>query len=99
LAVELIQSVGPIPGYYTNTEHTRKWWKKEQFIPRVADRLGYPDEWRKKGKTGALDNAKERMTEILATHKVKVPLSQGQDEEIEKILQDARMYYKEKDLL
>ncbi len=43
LAIDLIKEIGPIPGFYLNSEHTRKWWKKEQFIPKVADRLTYPD--------------------------------------------------------
>jgi len=28
LAIDLIEEVGPIPGFYLNKEHTRKWWKK-----------------------------------------------------------------------
>ena len=38
MAIDLIEQVGPIPGQYLNTEHTRKWWKREQFIPKTADR-------------------------------------------------------------
>jgi len=92
LALDLIDEVGPIPGHYLNKEHTRKWWKKEQFIPKVADRLTYP-EWMRRGKKIALDYAKERMDDILATHKP-TPLPQDQSEELEKILEEAREYYK-----
>ena len=97
LAIDLIEKVGPIPGHYLNQEHTRKWWKKEQFIPKVADRLTYP-EWMKTGKKSCLDYAKERMEEILATHKP-TPLTDSQEEEIERILEKARKYYKERGLL
>ena len=98
MALDLIDEVGPIPGYYLNKEHTRKWWKLEQFIPRVADRLTYP-EWLKGGKKDCLSLAKERYQKILSTHKVDPPLTQNQEEEIERILKEARKYYREKGLI
>ncbi len=97
LALDLIEKVGPIPGFYLNKEHTRKWWKKEQFIPESADRLTYP-EWMKTGKKDCLDYAKERMEEILATHRV-LPLTASQEEDIKRILEEARKYYREKSLI
>jgi len=97
LAVDLIKEVGPIPGYFLNKQHTRKWWKLEQFMPKAADRLTYP-EWMATGKKSCLDYAKERMEEILATHKP-IPLTLGQEEEIERILEEARTYYREKGLI
>ncbi len=45
-----------------------------------------------------IEKAKERMEQIMATHNV-VPLSDSQDAEIDKILGQARKYYKEKGLL
>ena len=97
LAIDLIEEVGPIPGHFLNTEHTRKWWKHEQFVPKAADRLTYP-EWTKTGKKSALDYAKERMEEILATHKPK-PLTSSQEEEVERVLEEARAYYRKKGLI
>lgn len=97
MAIELIKEVGPIPGYYLNKAHTRKWWKKEQFVPKVADRLSYPD-WIKRGKKTAIEYAKERVKEILDTHKP-TPLPEDQDKEIDKILEEARKYYKEKGVM
>ena len=97
LATDLIEEVGPVPGMYLDKEHTRKWWKREQFMSRVADRLSYP-EWLMSGKKSALNYAEERMEEILATHKPE-PLTASQEEEIEKILQEARNYYKSKAML
>ncbi|MFC1914943.1 trimethylamine methyltransferase family protein [Chloroflexota bacterium] len=58
LAIDLIEQVGPIPGQYLNTAHTRKWWQQEQFIPKSADREPYP-EWIKKGKKDAVALAGE----------------------------------------
>jgi len=97
LAIELIEEVGPVPGYYLDKEHTRKWWKKESFEPKVADRLTYP-EWMAGGKRSALDYAKERMGEILATHEPN-PLTSTQEEEVERILREAKRYYREKGLV
>lgn len=97
LAIDLIEKVGPIPGHYLDKEHTRKWWKKEQFVPKVADRIAQP-EWMAGGKKGALDYAKERMEEILATHRPK-PLTSSQEEEVESILKEAREYYRNKDMI
>ena len=97
LAIDLIKAVGPIPGMYLDKAHTRQWWQKEQFIPKAADRLTYP-EWMEKGKKSALDYAQDRVEEILATHKPK-PLTASQDEEIERILAEARAYYKKRGLI
>jgi len=97
LALDLIHEVGPIPGFYLDKEHTRNWWKKEQFVPKAADRLSYP-EWKNIGKKSCLDYAKKRMEEILATHKP-MPLTSNQEEEIERILEEARSHYKKKGIM
>ena len=97
MAVDLINHVGPIPGMYLDKRHTRNWWKKEQHIPLVADRLSYR-EWRQKGKKSALEYAKEKMNEILATHQP-TPLPEDKDREITRILMDARKYYREGGLM
>jgi len=97
LAINLINEVGPIPGHYLNTEHTRKWWKKEQFIPKVADREVY-SVWIKTGKKDALALAKERTEEILARHKPK-PLTPAQEKAVENMLKEARAYYRKKGLI
>ncbi|MBA7605886.1 Glycine betaine methyltransferase [subsurface metagenome] len=98
LAVSLIEEVGAIPGHYLNKEHTRKWWKKEFFLPQAADVLTYP-EWMKSGKKHCLDYAKERMEKILATHKVSIPLTPGQEDDIGRILNEARKYYRKKGMI
>lgn len=97
LAIDLINQVGPIPGMYLDKAHTREWWKREWYIPKAVDRLGYP-EWLEKGSKSAIDYAKERMEEILATHKPK-PLTASQEAEIERILNEAREYYKGKGMM
>jgi trimethylamine--corrinoid protein Co-methyltransferase len=97
LALDLINKIGPIPGFYLNTAHTRARWKREQFVPKVADLLPY-GEWQRQGKKSSLERAKEEMHEILQAHRP-VPLSERQEEEIRRILEKARKHYAEKGLL
>jgi trimethylamine--corrinoid protein Co-methyltransferase len=97
LALDLIKAVGPIPGHYLGKAHTRKWWGKEQYISKVEDQLTLP-EWEKLGKKGIVDHAKEKMEEILDTHTV-YPLTESGREDIERILNEARVYYKKKNLI
>lgn len=97
LAIDLIEEIGPIPGYYLNKEHTRKWWKRERFVRKVADLEAYP-EWIRRGKKDALELAKQRVEEILRTHRPE-PLTLEQEQAIEDILKEARGYYRERDLI
>jgi len=97
MALDLIEKVGPVPGTFLNKTHTRLNWKKEYFVPQVADRLSY-QEWLRQGKKNIIDRAKQRMDEILSTHKPD-PITAQQDRDIEKILEDARNHYKKKGLL
>jgi trimethylamine--corrinoid protein Co-methyltransferase len=96
LAIDLINETGPIPGFFLNTDHTRKWWKQEQYLPQVADMLTYP-EWLKTGKRTTLDYAKERTEELLASWESKLP--PGKEEELDKILEDCKQYYIKKGLI
>lgn len=99
IALDVIEKVGPIPGCFIDSAHTRKWWRSEQFIPKASDRLSYPDQWVLQGKKSALDYAKEKVEEILTSHKIEVSLTPSQVEDIDRILEEARKFYKEKKLL
>jgi trimethylamine--corrinoid protein Co-methyltransferase len=93
LALDLIETVGPA-GFYLDKAHTRKWWKVEQhFFPQVADLQTYND-WLGSGKKSTLELAKERMEELLANYKCKLP--EGKQQELDDILEEARKYYKDK---
>jgi trimethylamine--corrinoid protein Co-methyltransferase len=94
LAIDLINQVGPIPGHYLSTAHTREWWREEQWLPQAADLEAYPV-WVRSGKKDALALARERMDEILATHQP-TPLTAGQEQAIEDILQEARQFYRDR---
>jgi trimethylamine---corrinoid protein Co-methyltransferase len=91
LAVDLIQAVGPIPGHYLSRPHTRKWWRKEQFIPATADTLSYP-EWLAGGRKTAFDYARDRLADILSAPEQRFT-TPSQDADLECILGDARRYY------
>jgi trimethylamine--corrinoid protein Co-methyltransferase len=97
MALELIHEVGPNPGSYLGEKHTRTHWKKEHFVPAVADRLSY-GEWMQQGRKSIIERATARMEMILSTHNPP-PITAEQDKEIERILEDARRYYRMKNLL
>jgi trimethylamine--corrinoid protein Co-methyltransferase len=91
LAVDLLNQVGPIPGFFLDKTHTMKWWRKETFMPHAADTLPYT-EWLKVGKKTALDYARERADQLLAAYKPS--LSPAQEYELDCILEEARAYYR-----
>jgi trimethylamine--corrinoid protein Co-methyltransferase len=93
IAVNLITQVGSIPGHFLDKEHTRRWWKTEQFLPAVADRIPLA-EW-KQEKPDVLSNAKRKMEKILASH-APAELPEGVEKDIRRILEDAVDYYKKK---
>jgi trimethylamine--corrinoid protein Co-methyltransferase len=97
LALELIHEVGPSPGSYLGKKHTRLNWQKEYFVPQAADFLSY-QEWLSKGRKNTIDLARERMEQILSTHRAK-PITAEQDKSIDRILEDARKHYRKKDLM
>jgi len=97
LALDLIDQVGPIPGFFLDKDHTRKWWTKEQYMPKVSDILSLP-EWLESGKKSVLDYAGERFEEILTKHQPE-PLTQKQEEDVERILEEARKFYYKKGLM
>ena len=94
LAIDLINQVGPIPGHYLSTAHTREWWRKEQWLPKAADLEAYPV-WVRSGKRDAMALAQERMDEILASH-VPMPLTPEQEQAVEEILTNARQFYRDR---
>ena len=98
LAIDLINQVGPNPGNYLGSKHTRDWWQKEQFIPKAADSTGSYSEWEKGGRKDALILAKERMQQIINKYK-QYKVGEEKEEELEKVLAKARKYYEEKNML
>jgi len=97
LAVDLINKVGPIPGQFLGTSHTRQWWRKEQYIPKSGNRMPYL-EWINSGKKNNIDSAQEIMESIISEHKVE-QLTPEQEKEVEEILKEARQHYRKKGLI
>jgi trimethylamine:corrinoid methyltransferase-like protein len=79
------------------TAHTRKWWNKEDYFPVVADIEAYAS-WAATGKKDMLDNAKEKVAEILANHQP-LPLSESEDQALENILVEARNHYRSQGMI
>lgn len=97
LGINLIEEVGPIPGHFLNKKHTRDFWKKEQFVPDLADRRAH-EAWFKNGAKDVIDRGKEKVKNIIKDHEP-TPLPEEQDKEIEEILKEAKRHYKEEGLI
>ena len=70
---------------------------KDRWHPSVCDQDQYAD-WVQKGKKDIITRAKEKIREILETHKVK-PLTAKEEQTISDIMKEAREYYRKKDLI
>jgi trimethylamine--corrinoid protein Co-methyltransferase len=92
LAVDVIDEVGPIPGQYLGHAHTREFWREDGSFLQVTDHQPY-SEWVTTGKKDMLDRARERVEEILATHRP-MPLTPSQETAIEDILEESRTHYR-----
>jgi trimethylamine--corrinoid protein Co-methyltransferase len=97
LAVDVINDVGPIPGHYLGHPHTRQWWQKENYFLQVTDYEPYSS-WVSSGKKDMLSRARERVAEILESHKP-LPLTSDQEQGIEDALKAARKHYRERDMI
>jgi trimethylamine--corrinoid protein Co-methyltransferase len=83
LALGIIRKVGP-GGHYLAEKHTLNNFLKEHWVPKISDRKPY-DTWEKAGAKDIVKVAKEKVKEILATHKPE-PISKDAQKEISQIL-------------
>jgi trimethylamine--corrinoid protein Co-methyltransferase len=83
LAVDLIQETAA-SGNFLGTQHTKRSWRGEQMLPRLADRLGY-EAWQSQGSMTMVERAREWARETVRSHRVP-PLSEEQDREIDRIV-------------
>jgi trimethylamine--corrinoid protein Co-methyltransferase len=67
LALDLINRIGS-SGNYLAEEHTVQHFRQEHYIPKLLPREPY-DAWRAAGGRTALDHAKERVRQVLASHR------------------------------
>ena len=96
IGLDTIKQVG-IGGTFLGTKQTRTLWQTEDYMPKVYDKTAY-QEWENTGKKTVIELAKERMEEILATHKPD-PLTDQQEKDVENLLKEATEYYKKKGLI
>jgi len=80
LAVDVIKSIGP-GGHFLSHPHTLENFKKEHFIPVLADTDKYSI-WEKKGGKEIKERAKEQVQKILQAYEPK-PLDKSVQEELD----------------
>ena len=85
LAVDIIDKVGP-GGIYLGEKHTVQHFR-ERWMSRLSDISSY-ETWEKQGSKAIDEVAREKVREILATHKV-TPLPEDVEKEIGRILKRA----------
>jgi trimethylamine--corrinoid protein Co-methyltransferase len=83
LALDLIHETG-VSGNFLGTRHTRQYWRREQMLPRLADRVGY-EAWQAGGSKTMVERARAWARETVRSHRVP-PLSEEQDRELDRIL-------------
>jgi trimethylamine--corrinoid protein Co-methyltransferase len=77
LAFDLMKKIGP-GGHFVSSRHTRKFMRKEQFLPRISDR-SLRDEWLNNGSQDTRARAGLRVNEILRMPPLPVPSSEAMD--------------------
>ena len=93
LALDVIHKVGP-GGIYLGEKHTLKRYKEEIWMPKLIYSGSY-DDWLKAGSRTMYEVAKEKVKEILATHKVE-PLPEDVEAKISQILNSAEAEFLKK---
>jgi trimethylamine--corrinoid protein Co-methyltransferase len=84
LALDLIKQVGPVPGNFLGTEHTRQHWRDETFLPTIGVRENY-EAWVRSGSKGSVERARDKALELMKTHEPN-PLPPEVEKEIARIL-------------
>lgn len=85
LAVEVIDKIGPM-GNFLFTEHTRRHFKKEHYLPEVFNRELY-EGWRKSGQKSVRQVAQELAKQILKDHEPE-PLDKDIEKNVLEIIHD-----------
>jgi trimethylamine--corrinoid protein Co-methyltransferase len=82
LGFDVIKEVGP-KGHFLGTDHTMKYFRREQFMPTLMVRDQY-DVWEAAGSKRVEERAHDRVRELLATHQPQ-PLPEEAVRELEEI--------------
>ncbi len=91
LAEKLIEEVGP-GGLFLKYKHTRDWWRKEHFIPKLLDKKTV-DMWRKSGSKTLNTVAREYIEKILKEHSVE-PLPPDIERSLDEVMLEIMKRYK-----
>lgn len=94
LAVEVINRVGP-NGHYLKDPHTRKYYKADYWLPNLCDRTSFED-WKMMGEKSFKERTVARVQKILAEYE-QVPLKPETEKLIEKVLEEAEEWVKQKE--
>lgn len=86
LAVDIIHEAGP-GGVFLGERHTLRHYKTEIWMPELSDKNTY-ETWQRMGSKSIDKVAKEKVKEILATHKPQ-PIPEDVEKEISQILKRA----------
>jgi trimethylamine--corrinoid protein Co-methyltransferase len=84
LAIDLIKQVGPPPGNYLKTKHTRTHWQEEYLLSEVIVRENYKA-WVDGGSQGIVERSADVARHLMATHQPN-PLPPEADRELARIL-------------
>jgi trimethylamine--corrinoid protein Co-methyltransferase len=79
IALSLIRKLGHRAEYLAEP-HTRKWFRKEQYIPSEVIDRGSLDSWKQKGSKSAFERASDRVDRVLASFEPSPISSELRDE-------------------
>ena len=87
LAIDTISRVGP-GGNYLVEPHTVEYFRKEQWMPSLFDRESY-DKWAKSGSKPLREKAKERVIQIITSHRP-VPIEPNIKRKLDEIVERSK---------
>lgn len=90
LAEEVIKEVGP-GGNFLKHKHTRDWFRKEQYLPKILDRRTRVA-WIEKGSKDTVNRAREVIEKILKEHRPE-PLPQDIEKALDEVVIDVMKRY------
>jgi trimethylamine--corrinoid protein Co-methyltransferase len=91
IALSLIRKLGHRAEYLAEP-HTRKWFRKEQYIPSEVIDRGSLDSWKQKGSKSAFERASDRVDRVLASFEPS-PISSELRDELRNIATKAAKKY------
>jgi trimethylamine--corrinoid protein Co-methyltransferase len=85
LAEKIIEEIGP-GGTYLKHRHTRNWWRKEHYLPKLLDKKTL-EMWRRTGSKDLTTVAREYIEKTLKEHTIE-PLPPDIEKNLDKTIQE-----------